>query len=82
MVKIRLARRGAKKRPFYQVVVTDSRSARDGSFIEQVGFFNPIAAGRDESLRLELERIGYWVSQGALLSSRVAVLLKDAKKAS
>ena len=59
MVTIRLARGGAKKRPFYQVVVTDSRNARDGRFIERVGFFNPLAAGQAESLRLDLDRVNH-----------------------
>ncbi|QCR37064.1 30S ribosomal protein S16 [Nissabacter sp. SGAir0207] len=81
MVTIRLARGGAKKRPFYQVVVTDSRNARDGRFIERVGFFNPIAAGQAEALRLDLDRIEHWVGLGATVSDRVASLIKDAKKA-
>ncbi|XOD70165.1 MAG: 30S ribosomal protein S16 [Sodalis sp. (in: enterobacteria)] len=80
MVTIRLARGGAKKRPFYQIVVTDSRNARDGRFIEKVGFFNPIATGQEEGLRLDLDRIGHWVGQGATISERVSVLIKDAKK--
>ena len=81
MVTIRLARGGAKKRPFYQVVVTDSRNARDGRFIERVGFFNPIAAGQAEALRLDLDRINHWVGLGATVSDRVSALIKDAKKA-
>ncbi|MBE8596741.1 30S ribosomal protein S16 [Xenorhabdus sp. BG5] len=81
MVTIRLARGGAKKRPFYQVVVTDSRNARDGRFIERVGFFNPIASGKAETLRLDLDRIEHWVGLGASVSDRVATLIKDAKKA-
>lgn len=81
MVTIRLARGGAKKRPFYQVVVTDSRNARDGRFIERVGFFNPIATGKEERLRVNAERYQYWVSQGAQPSERVAQLVKDAGKA-
>ena len=81
MVTIRLQRGGAKKRPFYQVVVADSRRARDGRFIENVGFFNPVARGQAERLRLDLERVEYWVSKGAGLSDRVASLVKDAKKA-
>ncbi|AEW44351.1 30S ribosomal protein S16 [Serratia symbiotica str. 'Cinara cedri'] len=80
MVTIRLARGGAKKSPFYQVVVTDSRNARDGRFIERVGFFNPIAAGKAESLRLDLSRIDYWIRLGASVSDRVHVLIKDAKR--
>ncbi|ACT14226.1 MULTISPECIES: 30S ribosomal protein S16 [Pectobacterium] len=81
MVTIRLARGGAKKRPFYQVVVTDSRNARDGRFIERVGFFNPIAAGQAEALRLDLDRIEHWLGLGATVSDRVSSLIKDAKKA-
>lgn len=77
MVTIRLSRVGAKKRPFYQVTVTDSRSARDGRFIERVGFFNPIASGKEERLRLDRERIQHWVQQGAQLSERVAKLLQE-----
>lgn len=81
MVTIRLSRGGSKKRPFYHLNVTDSRKARDGSFIERVGFFNPVARGQEERLRLDNERIQYWVSQGAQLSDRVAKLLKDQAKA-
>ena len=81
MVTIRLARGGAKKRPVYQIVVTDSRNARDGRFIERIGFFNPIAAGKAETLRLDLDRVEHWVGLGATVSDRVAVLIKDAKKA-
>jgi small subunit ribosomal protein S16 len=81
MVTIRLQRGGAKKRPFYQVVVADSRFARDGRFIERIGFFNPTASGQEEKLRLDLERVEHWVSKGAGLSDRVARLVKDAQKA-
>ena len=81
MVTIRLQRGGAKKRPFYQVVVSDSRCARDGRFIERVGFFNPVAAGNAEKLYLDLARIEHWVATGATVSDRVAKLIKDAKKA-
>ncbi|GKX51142.1 30S ribosomal protein S16 [Budvicia aquatica] len=81
MVTIRLARGGAKKRPFYQVVVTDSRNARDGRFIERVGFFNPLAAGQAERLRLDLDRISHWTGLGATVSDRVCALIKDANKA-
>ncbi len=77
MVTIRLARGGAKKRPFYQVVVTDSRNARDGRFLEKVGFFNPTAQGNAEKLRLDTDRINHWVGLGAQLSDRVAKLVKD-----
>ena len=81
MVTIRLQRGGAKKRPFYQIVVADSRFSRDGRFIEKVGFFNPIASGQEEKLRLDLPRVGHWLGQGAGLSDRVAKLVKDARKA-
>lgn len=81
MVTIRLARGGAKKRPFYQVVVTDSRNARDGRFIERVGFFNPLAAGQAEALRLDLDRVSHWVGLGATVSDRVAALIKEVNKA-
>ena len=81
MVTIRLARGGAKKRPFYQVVVTDSRNARDGRFIERVGFFNPIATGKEERLRVNVERYQHWVTQGAQPSERVAALIKEISKA-
>jgi len=81
MVIIRLQRGGAKKRPFYQVVVADSRRARNGRFIENIGFFNPTAQGQAERLRLNLDRVEHWVGQGAGLSDRVASLVKDAKKA-
>ncbi|GAC15269.1 30S ribosomal protein S16 [Aliiglaciecola lipolytica] len=79
MVTIRLQRGGAKKRPFYQVVVADSRRARNGKFIENIGFFNPTAQGQAERLRLDLERVEHWVGHGATLSERVARLVKDAK---
>jgi small subunit ribosomal protein S16 len=81
MVTIRLSRGGAKNRPFYHVVVTDSRNGRDGKYIERVGFFNPIARGNEERLRLDSERIAYWQSHGAQASDRVARLIKDARKA-
>lgn len=80
MVVIRLARGGAKKRPFYQIVVTDSRNARDGRFIERIGFYNPLATGQAEKLRLDLDRLTHWVNQGAQTSDRVADLAKQAKK--
>ncbi|QLE84606.1 MULTISPECIES: 30S ribosomal protein S16 [Shewanella] len=81
MVTIRLARGGAKKRPFYNIVVADSRKSRDGRFIERVGFFNPLARGQEETLRLDLDRVEHWVAQGAATSERVAKLIKDAKAA-
>jgi small subunit ribosomal protein S16 len=76
MVVIRLARGGAKKRPFYNVVVTDSRSRRDGRFIERVGFYNPIAGEGEEGLRISQERISFWQQRGAKLSDTVAGLVK------
>ena len=78
MVIIRLARGGAKKLPFYNVVVADSRNRRDGRFIERVGFYNPIAKSGQEALRLNDERIAYWQSNGAQLSDTVARLVKQA----
>ena len=81
MVSIRLARGGAKKRPFYSIVVADSRRSRDGRFIEKIGFFNPIATGQEETVRIDLDRIEYWVGVGAQVSDRVAKIVKDAKKA-
>jgi small subunit ribosomal protein S16 len=81
MVSIRLARGGSKKRPFYHVVVSDSRSPRDGRYIERVGFYNPLARGQEEGLRLDDSRIDYWVSKGAQTSERVANLIKGARKA-
>lgn len=81
MVTIRLSRGGSKKRPFYQIVVADSRSPRDGRFIERVGFFNPLATGNAERLRLNLDRVNAWVEKGASLSDRVASLVKEAHKA-
>ena len=77
MVTIRLARGGAKKRPFYHLTVTDSRNARNGRFIERVGFFNPTARGHEERLRIDTDRAEYWQGQGAQVSERVARLLKD-----
>ena len=76
MVIIRLARGGAKNRPFYNVVVADSRNRRDGRFIERVGFYNPLAKEGIEALRLSLDRVNHWVSQGAQLSDAVARLVK------
>lgn len=79
MVTIRLARGGSKKRPFYHLTVTDSRKARDGSFIERVGFFNPIARGQEERLRVDRSRVDFWLGRGAQTSDRVAQLLKTAE---
>ena len=80
MVTIRLARTGAKKRPFYQIVVTNSRNPRDGRFIERLGFYNPVASGQDEELRVNRERAEYWLSHGAQTSESVSRLLKQAAK--
>ena len=82
MVTIRLSRGGAKKQPFYQVVVTDSRNRRDGRYLERVGYFNPMASEiTPATLKLELDRIDHWVGHGAQLSDRVATLVKDYRKA-
>jgi len=81
MVTIRLSRGGAKKKPFYHVVVTDSRMRRDGRYIERVGYFNPMARGAEKDLELKLDRIDHWVSRGAGTSDRVSQLIKQARKA-
>jgi small subunit ribosomal protein S16 len=81
MVTIRLSRGGSKARPFYHLTVTNSRSARNGRFIERVGFFNPVARGQEERLRIDSERLQHWVAQGAQLSDRVAQLVKETQKA-
>ncbi len=81
MVKIRLARGGAKKRPFYHIVVTDSRNKRDGRRIERIGFFNPVARGGEERLRVNLDRVEYWTGVGAQLSERVKHLVSEARGA-
>ncbi|MGR9051530.1 MAG: 30S ribosomal protein S16 [Gammaproteobacteria bacterium] len=81
MVTIRLSRGGAKNRPFYHVVVTDSRNSRDGRYIERIGFFNPLARGKEERLKLDIERAAFWQARGAQPSDRVASLIKAAKKA-
>lgn len=78
MVSIRLARGGAKKRPFYHIVVSDSRKPRDSGYIERIGYYNPVARGQEVRLHLESERAQYWLSQGAQPSDRVKRLLKDA----
>ncbi|PZN33086.1 MAG: 30S ribosomal protein S16 [Proteobacteria bacterium] len=75
MVTIRLTRRGAKKQPFYHVVVTDSRKRQGGAILEQVGYFDPLATDKTRDLKLDLERIDYWVSRGAQPSERVAQLV-------
>jgi small subunit ribosomal protein S16 len=81
MVVIRLARGGAKKRPFYSVVVADSRTRRDGRFIERLGFYNPVASANEENLRVALDRLGYWQRQGAKLSPTVTRLVRQSAKA-
>ena len=81
MVTIRLSRGGAKKKPFYHIDVKDSRRSRDGRYIERLGFFNPIARGQEEKLRLDSERLNHWVGEGAQLSDRVAKLVKDVQAA-
>ncbi|MBM87467.1 MAG: 30S ribosomal protein S16 [Gammaproteobacteria bacterium] len=78
MVTIRLSRGGAKKKPFYHITVCDSRKSRDGRFIERIGFFNPMARGQEERLRLDMERMSFWKSKGAQVSARVSSLVKDA----
>ena len=80
MLTIRLARAGAKKRPFYHVSVADSRMPRDGRFVERVGYYNPIASGQEVHLELDVERIDYWISKGAQPSDRVLNLLKQKKE--
>lgn len=80
MLKIRLARAGAKKRPFYHLVAADSRSPRDGRFIERLGFFNPIAVGGEVRLRVDTARVDHWVSHGAQLSSRASKLVAEARE--
>ncbi|AGC03459.1 30S ribosomal protein S16 [Candidatus Blochmanniella chromaiodes str. 640] len=77
MVRIRLARGGHKKTPFYHIVITDSRNARDGRFIERVGFFSPIKFGNRTGLRVNLERVKYWLHKGASPSDRVLKLIKN-----
>jgi small subunit ribosomal protein S16 len=79
MVKIRLSRGGAKKKPFYHIVVTDSRKPRDGRNIERLGFFNPVARGQEERLRVDLDRVDYWKGVGAQVSDRVKSLVTEAK---
>ena len=80
MVTIRLSRGGAKKRPFYHIVATDRRNRRDGRYLERLGFFNPLAVEGEEPIRVDLERLDYWLSQGAKPSDRVASLVQDYRK--
>ncbi|MGL6030036.1 MAG: 30S ribosomal protein S16 [Legionella sp.] len=82
MVVIRLSRAGAKKRPFYHLVVTDSRKRRDGSSIERIGYFNPVARGQEVRLHLDTEKLAYWQGVGAQLSDRVSSLVKENSKGS
>ncbi|HQW21344.1 MAG TPA: 30S ribosomal protein S16 [Rhodocyclaceae bacterium] len=77
MVVIRLARSGAKKRPFYNMVVTDSRNRRDGRFVERIGFYNPKAAANEPGLRVDTQRLAYWQGTGAQMSPTVARLVKQ-----
>jgi small subunit ribosomal protein S16 len=80
MVVIRLSRGGAKKRPFYHMVVTDSRKRRDGNYIERIGYFNPVARGQEIRLHVEEEKLKQWQSVGAQLSDRVSALIKEFNK--
>lgn len=80
MVVIRLSRGGAKKRPFYHMVVTDSRRRRDSNYIERIGYFNPVARGQEVRLHLEMDKLAYWQSVGAQLSDRVHALVKEYQK--
>lgn len=82
MVVIRLSRGGAKKRPFYHMVVTDSRKRRDGNYIERIGYFNPVARGQEVRLHVEMEKLAHWQSVGAQLSDRVSALIKEYNKKS
>ncbi len=81
MVSIRLARGGAKKRPFYHIVVTDSRNARDGRFIERLGYFNPVAAGAERRVQLNEDRLRHWLDRGAQASPRVVSLVHEVHSA-
>ena len=78
MVKIRLARAGAKKRPFYHLVATDSRNPRDSHYIERLGYYNPLATGGEQKLVVDAARLQYWQGKGAQVSDRVAFLVKAA----
>jgi len=80
VVTIRLARRGGKKNPFYHVTVAEKSAKRDGRFIERLGFYNPVARGRDQKLRIDLERVDYWLSNGAQASERVKQLVAQSRK--
>lgn len=80
MVKIRLTRGGAKKRPFYHIVVTDSRSPRDGRNIERVGYYNPVAQGQEQRVVMDIARVDHWVGHGAQMTDKVRSLYKEAAK--
>lgn len=80
MVTIRLARHGSKKNPFYQITVAERSAGRDGRFVERIGFYNPVARGAEEQLRMDVARADYWISQGAQPSERVIALLAQARK--
>lgn len=80
MVVIRLARAGAKKRPFYHIVVTDRRKPRDSGYVQRIGYFNPIASGQEVRLHLDIEKLEYWKGVGAQLSQRVSLLVKEHMK--
>ncbi|HAT6978219.1 TPA: 30S ribosomal protein S16 [Legionella pneumophila] len=82
MVVIRLSRAGAKKRPFYHMVVTDSRKRRDGNYIERIGYFNPVARGQEVKLHIDMDKMTHWQKVGAKLSDRVSALLKEHSKSS
>ncbi len=82
MVKIRLTRGGAKKRPFYHIIVTDHRNKRDGRSLERVGFYNPVAQGAEKRVELNIERLNHWVSEGAQLTDKVRMLVKESASAS
>ncbi len=82
MVVIRLARGGAKKRPFFNLVVADSKRARDGRFIERIGFYNPVAPEGPDGMRLQMDRVAYWQERGAQMSDAVAKLVQRAGAAS
>ncbi|HFR4913074.1 TPA: 30S ribosomal protein S16 [Legionella pneumophila] len=82
MVVIRLSRAGAKKRPFYHMVVTDSRKRRDGNYIERIGYFNPVARGQEVKLHIDMDKMTHWQKVGAQLSDRVSALLKEHGKKS
>lgn len=81
MVVIRLSRGGSKKRPFYNIVVTDRRARRDGRFVECVGFYNPVANEKQERVRLQADRLNHWISQGAQITPAVAKLVKEQQNA-